>query len=268
MALSIDYDGWVVLVTGGGRGVGVGIVERFLEAGAHVEFCGRNEPADIPQFAGRAAHFTAVDVRDPDQVEAWVQDVAARHGRIDVVVNNAGGSPFGRFVDGSPRYLRAITELNFLSVAFMARAVYPVFARQENGGSLINISSLSGQRQSPGTAVYGAAKAAVESLTASLAAEWAPHIRVNAVRCGMVETEGAAGHYGDEEGYAKVAQTIPRGRLAQPAEIGAACVMLASPLSSHITGAVLAVDGGGEWPAFLAYTPHADTVLRPEGVTS
>ncbi|MFB2600380.1 SDR family oxidoreductase [Herbiconiux sp. P17] len=281
MSVVVDLSGRTVLVTGGARGVGSGIVRRFLEAGADVEICGRTGPAapvgsaatasdasdafDVSAVTvdGRSPHFSVVDVRDPDRLQQWVDDVVARRGRIDVAVNNVGGSPFGRFEAGSPRYLRALVELNFLSAAFLARAVHPVLAAQEGAGSLINISSISAQRPSPGTAVYGAAKAALESLTASLAAEWAPRIRVNAVRCGLVATEGAVEHYGDEQQYARVASTIPRGRMATPDEIGDACVFLASPFAAHITGAVLAVDGGGEWPAFLQHTPNAD-VFAPD----
>ncbi len=264
MSLVIDLTGWVVLVTGGARGVGAGIVDAFLGAGAVVEICGRTEPdpADGPRQPG--VHFSRVDVRNDAQVRDWVADVHARHGRIDVAVNNAGGSPFGRFEAGSARYHQAITELNFLSAAHVAAAVHPIMMAQEQGGSVVNITSISARRPSPGTAVYGAAKAALESLTGSLAAEWAPRIRVNAVSCGLVATEGAVDHYGDAEGYARVAATIPRGRLAEPGEIGAACVMLASPLSSHITGAVLDVDGGGEWPACLAHTPNTDFVKQNE----
>ncbi|MBO0895406.1 MULTISPECIES: SDR family oxidoreductase [Arthrobacter] len=265
MSITIDLTGWVVLVTGGARGVGSGIVDAFVDAGAAVEICGRTEPEPPSGTASQAVHFSAVDVRDDAQVRAWVADVVERRGRIDVAVNNAGGSPFGRFESGSARYQRAITELNFLSAAQLANAVHPVMMAQEQGGSIINITSISARRPSPGTAVYGAAKAALESLTGSLAVEWAPRIRINAVSCGLVATEGAADHYGDADSYARVAATIPRGQLARPDEIGAACVMLASPLASHITGAVLDVDGGGEWPAFLAHTPHAD-ILKPHEV--
>lgn len=262
MSIVIDLKGWVVLVTGGGRGVGAGITQAFLDAGAVVEICGRTEvwAGEVP--GGSSVHFSRVDVRVDDQVRAWVAEIVERRGRIDVVVNNAGGSPFGRFEQGSARYQQAITELNFLSAAHVARAVQPIMLRQEQGGSIVNITSISARRPSPGTAIYGAAKAALESLTGSLAVEWAPHIRVNAVSCGLVATEGAVDHYGDELSYARVAATIPRGRLASPGDIGAACVLLASPQSSHITGAVLDVDGGGEWPAFLAHTPNADS-LKP-----
>src|SRR5699024_1597445 len=175
MALTIDYSDQVVLVTGGARGVGRGVCERFLEAGATVEFCGRTKPQESPSFGGEQAQFAEVNVRDADAVEAWVDDVIERHGRIDIVVNNVGGSPFGAFEDGSPRYMQALMEINFYSAAYMARAVHPVMMAQEQGGSIITITSISARRPSPGTALYGAAKAGLESLTTSLAVEWAPH---------------------------------------------------------------------------------------------
>ncbi|WP_166868187.1 SDR family oxidoreductase [Salinibacterium sp. ZJ70] len=267
MSIAIDLSGWVVLITGGARGVGRGIASRFREAGAFVEICGRSESAEIAPVDDPGITYSSLDVRDADAVEGWIADVVARRGRIDVVVNNAGGSPFGAFEEGSARYMRALTDLNFLSAAFVARAAHPHLAASPQG-SVINITSISARRPSPGTAVYGAAKAALESLTESLAVEWAPRVRVNAVSCGLVATEAAASHYGDAEQFAKVAATIPRGQLADPLEIGWACVMLAAPHSSHITGAVVDVDGGGEWPAFLSHTPHAGFVTRSQGATS
>ena len=263
MALTIDLSGRVVLITGGTKGVGEAAARRFAEAGADVEICGRNAPdaGDIP------AVFTALDVRKPEQIEAWVADVQERRGRIDVVVNNAGGSPFGRFEEGSPRYYAALMELNFLAAANLARAAYP--ALRETRGTVINITSISARRPSPGTAIYGAAKAALENLTRSLGAEWAPDVRVNAVSCGLVGTDSALSHYGDEQQLRDVAATIPRGRLAAPGEIADVCVVLASPFTAHVTGATINVDGGGEWPSFLAATPNGDVfgaggAARPE----
>src|SRR5699024_42638 len=260
MALTIDYSDQVVLVTGGARGVGRGVCEGFLAAGATVEVCGRTKPQESPSFGGEQAQFAEVNVRDADAVEAWVDDVIERHGRIDIVVNNVGGSPFGAFEDGSPRYMQDLLEINFYSAAYMARAARPVIVQPEEAGTLLTSSSISARRPSPGTALYGAAKAGLESLTTALAAEWAPQSRVNALSCGLVATESAADHYGSLEQYEQVAATIPRGKMASPEEIGAACVFLASPLSAHITGAVVNIDGGGEWPAFLSHTPNADFI--------
>lgn len=258
MSLELDLSEQVVLVTGGAKGVGDGIVEMFLKAGATVEICGRTVPDSTrADESGEPVHFSTVDVRDEEQVSRWITEVADRRGHIDVVVNNAGGSPYADFATGSPRFHRKINDLNFLAAAFVSHAAFPVMSAQEDGGVVLNITSISARRPSPGTAVYGAAKAALESLTTSLAVEWAPKIRVNAISSGLVATPGSVDHYGDAEQYARVAATIPRGVFATPTEVGAACVMLASPLASHITGAVLNVDGGGEWPAFLQHTPNA-----------
>lgn len=256
MSFTIDMSDKVVLVTGGAKGVGAGIVEMFQRAGADVEICGRHAPEQLREVAGRTPHFTAVDVRDSDQVVAWVAGICDRRGRLDVVVNNAGGAPFSDFTAASVRFHHKINDLNFMATVHVAHATHESL-KADGGGVLLNISSISARRPSPGTAVYGAAKAAVESFTTSIAVEWAPDIRVNAVSCGLVATPGSVEHYGNAEQYAKVAATIPRGVFATPQDIGGACVLLASPLASHVTGAVLNVDGGGEWPAFLQHTPNA-----------
>ncbi|MBG6099536.1 SDR family oxidoreductase [Nocardioides luteus] len=255
MAVEIDFSGKVVAVTGGARGVGAGIVARFLEAGAEVEICGRTAPAELPVIDGRKPVFSQVDVRDPEQVAAWIAAITSRLGRLDVVVNNAGGAPYADFVTASPRFHEKISAINFLATAYVCQAAYE--ALKASRGSIVNISSISARRPSPGTAVYGAAKAAVESLTGSIAVEWAPDVRVNAISCGIVATPGSEDHYGSPGQRAAVAATIPRGVFGTPEEIGDACLMLASPLATHITGAVLAVDGGGEWPAFLQHTPNS-----------
>ena len=122
---------------------------------------------------------------------------------------------------------------------------------QDSGGTIINIASVSGTRPSPGTAAYGAAKAGLLNLTQTLAVEWAPKVRVNAVTAGMIRTEQAHLHYGDEEGIARVAATVPLGRLGEPRDVGNVCLFLASPLASYVSGANLLVHGGGEKPAYL-----------------
>ncbi|WP_053732825.1 SDR family oxidoreductase [Nocardia sp. NRRL S-836] len=244
--MELDLDGSVVLVTGGVRGVGAGITRAFLRAGAVVVTCARR-PADVP-----GASFLPCDVRDAEQVSSLVATIVARHGRLDVVVNNAGGAPFALADQASPRFHRKVVELNLLAPLQVSQAAFAVMRDQPGGGSIVMVSSISGRRPSPGTAAYGAAKAGLENLTASLAVEWAPRVRVNALAVGLVRTEQSHLHYGDEAGVEAVARTVPLGRLASPDEVGACAVFLASPLASYVTGATLPVHGGGEVPAFLA----------------
>jgi NAD(P)-dependent dehydrogenase (short-subunit alcohol dehydrogenase family) len=249
-AAALDYTGKVVLVTGGGKGVGRGITAAFLAAGAEVVICGRNEPDELPAAGGRTASFVACDVREPEQVEALVAATLALHGRLDVLVNNAGGAPFAESATVSPRFNEKILQLNLLAPFTCAQAANRVMQAQDTGGSIINIGSLSGARPSPGTAAYGAAKAGLHNLTTSLAIEWAPKVRVNCVVGGLIRTEQAHLHYGDEAAIERVAATVPLGRLADPREIGDACVYLGSPLASYVSGALLAAHGGGEVPPF------------------
>ncbi|WP_410578834.1 SDR family oxidoreductase [Amycolatopsis sp. lyj-108] len=252
MALELRLDGAVVLVTGGVRGVGAGVTRTFLRAGAEVVTCARTEP-ERPVCAGeRASTFISCDVRDPKEVDALVEEVVRRHGRLDVVVNNAGGAPYAEVANASPRFHEKIVALNLLAPLTVARTANVIMQQQESGGVIVNISSVSATRPSPGTASYGAAKAGLDNLTASLAVEWAPKVRVNALDVGMVRTEHSHLHYGDEAGIVAVGATVPLGRLAEPDEIGSCAVFLASPLASYVSGACLTVHGGGEVPAFLA----------------
>jgi NAD(P)-dependent dehydrogenase (short-subunit alcohol dehydrogenase family) len=252
VADALDYRGKVVIVTGGGRGVGRGISERFLEAGAHVLICGRNEPETLPSADGRQARFVAADVRDPEQVDALVQAATDAWGRLDVLVNNAGGAPYAEAATASPRFSESIIRLNLLAPLHCAQRANAVMQSQDEGGAIVNIASVSGVRPSPGTAAYGAAKAGLLSLTQTLAVEWAPKVRVNAVTAGMIRTEQSHLHYGDEEGLAAVAATVPLGRMGEPRDVADACLFLASPLASYVSGANLLLHGGGEAPAFLS----------------
>ena len=123
---------------------------------------------------------------------------------------------------------------------------------RDDGGAIVMVSSVSATRPSPGTAGYGAAKAGLDSLTSSLAVEWAPKVRVNGLQVGMVRTENAELHYGDTDSIAAVERTVPLQRLAEPGEIGNCAAFLASTAASYVSGATLLVHGGGEVPAFLA----------------
>jgi NAD(P)-dependent dehydrogenase (short-subunit alcohol dehydrogenase family) len=169
-----------------------------------------------------------------------------------VLVNNAGGAPYALAADASPRFHAKVTELNLLAPLLLSQAVNDVMQRQEDGGVIVNVSSVSATRPSPGTAAYGAAKAGLDSLTRSLAVEWAPKVRVNSLDVGLVRTEQSDLHYGDAAGVQRVAATVPLGRLATPRDVGNVAAFLASPLAAYVSGATLAVHGGGEVPAFLA----------------
>jgi NAD(P)-dependent dehydrogenase (short-subunit alcohol dehydrogenase family) len=240
-----------VLVTGGARGVGAGIARRFLAAGADVTICARRPPDQPIEVAGRPARFVRTDVRDREQVAELVAGVVAQHGRLDVVVNNAGGAPYTEAATASPNLHARIVELNLLAPLLVAQRANEVMQGQPDGGVIVMIGSVSGTRPSPGTAAYGAAKAGLHHLATSLAVEWAPKVRVNSVVVGMVETEQAHVHYGDAAGVAAVAGTVPLGRLATPEDVGDACVYLASSGAAYVSGASLLLHGGGERPAFL-----------------
>jgi NAD(P)-dependent dehydrogenase (short-subunit alcohol dehydrogenase family) len=212
-----------------------------------VVVCGRNAPT-----AEGGIDFVACDVRDAEQVDALIADVVARHGRLDVLVNNAGGSPAAEAATASPRFSEAIVRLNLLGPLHAAQAANRVMQGQDAGGTIVNIGSVSGMRPSPGTAAYGAAKAGLINLTQTLAVEWAPKVRVNCVTAGLLVTEQAELHYGDAAGVARVAATVPLGRMGTPDDVAGACLFLASPLAAYVSGANLVVHGGGEPPPYLA----------------
>jgi NAD(P)-dependent dehydrogenase (short-subunit alcohol dehydrogenase family) len=252
MTNPLDMSGKVVIVTGGGKGVGRGITTRFLEAGADVVICGRNAPEALPSGGGRQAVFVTADVRQIEDINKVVAATVERFGRLDVLVNNAGGSPVADAATASPRFSESILKLNLIAPLNFAQRANTVMQQQTTGGVIINIASVSGTRPSPGTAAYGAAKAGLLNLTQTLAVEWAPRVRVNAVTAGMIRTEQAHLHYGDDAGIAAVAATVPLGRLGEPEDIADACLFLASPLARYISGASLVVHGGGERPAYLS----------------
>ncbi|WP_070379635.1 SDR family oxidoreductase [Rhodococcus sp. WMMA185] len=250
--MTSGLDGAVVLVTGGVRGVGAGISRAFLLSGATVVTCARRPAESTVEAAGRSVEFFPCDIRDPAQVHGLVDRIVEQHGRLDILVNNAGGSPYALAAEASPNFHSKIIELNLLAPLLVSQIANAVMQKQDSGGAIVNISSVSGSRPSPGTAAYGAAKAGIDSLTGSLAIEWAPKVRVNSVVVGPVRTELAHIHYGDENGIAAVGETIPLGRMACPEDVGNCAVFLASPLAAYVSGSTLTVHGGGELPAFLA----------------
>jgi NAD(P)-dependent dehydrogenase (short-subunit alcohol dehydrogenase family) len=246
MAVTIDLSGQVALVTGGTKGVGRGIAQRFADAGATVAVCARSEPESLPG----GWTFVSADVRDGEAAWAMVDTVVERCGRVDVLVNNAGGSPPADSTTAPPRFTERIVALNLLAAVFCSQRANH-WMQQGDGGSIVNITSVSGMRPSPATAAYGAAKAGLVSYTTTVAMEWAPKVRVNAVTGGMILTEQSHLFYGDEEGIAAVSANVPLGRLARPEDIGDVCVFLASPLAGYVTGANVVAHGGGERPPYI-----------------
>ena len=251
MPLSLDLSGRVALVTGGSRGIGRGITEVLVAAGATVVTCARSAVDDpVP-----GTTHEQCDVRDPEAVTRLVAGIVEREGRLDLLVNNAGGAPYADAADASPRFHDSVLALNLHAPLLVAQAANAVMQRQESGGAIVSISSVSALRPSPGTAAYGAAKAGVDSLTKSLAVEWAPKVRVNSIHVGLCRTEHTDDHYGGDGRVAAIERTIPLGRMADPVEVGNVVAFLASDLASYVSGAQVACHGGGEPPIFLHVEP-------------
>lgn len=248
----LDYRGKVVLVTGGTKGIGAGIARAYLAAGAQVFVCGRQRPEQLPQAAGNETNFLTADVRDVEAMAEVFACIQQQAGRLDVLVNNAGGSPHADAATASPRFSESIIRLNLLAPLNIAQQANQLMQQQAGGGVIIFIGSVSASRPSPGTAAYGAAKAGIIALASSLAVEWAPKVRVLSISPGLIRTEQSHLHYGDEAGIAAVGAGIPAGRMGEPEDIANACLYAASPMAAYFSGTNLLLHGGGERPAFLA----------------
>jgi len=257
-------DGQVALVTGGGSGIGFGIARTLGRLGAHVAIASRNAErlADAVrrlEGEGVAASAHPIDVRDPERVRAAVEEIAGRHGRIDVLVNNAAGNFYAPSESLSPNAWKSVVEIDLYGTFFCSQAVLPVM-RDGGGGRIVNVSMTLHYRGWPMMAHATAAKAGIDALTRTLALEWAPHgVRVNAVAPGPIPTEGVRkafapppGTEAPDLGFIERAmadhatRTIPLGRWGAPEDIGNMVAFLASPAGDWVTGAIFVVDGG-EW---------------------
>lgn len=253
--------GQVALITGGATGIGYGVAEVLVSLGAHTVLASRKPErlsAAVERLHGHASAET-LDVRDPEAVKAVVGRVAATHGRIDLLVNNAAGNFYAPSENLSPNAWRSVVEIDLFGTFFCSQAVAPVM-RAAGGGRIVNISMTLHYRGWPQMAHATAAKAGVDALTRTLAVEWAPaKIRVNAIAPGPIPTEGVRKAFAQPSGGPPVdvvmdehaRRHIPLGRWGTPADIGNMVAYLASPAGDWITGAILVVDGG-EW---LARTP-------------
>lgn len=244
----VSLAGKVAIVTGGARGIGRAVALGLAAFGADVALCDRDEANQAETVArlaalGRAGGHARLDVRDADAVADFVRTVAETHGRVDVLVNNAAGTFYAHFVDTSPKGVATMVDENFLSVTHFVRAVVPVMPA---GGSIVNVTSIEAHRAAPGFGVYAAMKAAVTSLTRTLALELAPRgIRVNAIAPDAIRTPGdhdlaESASQGDPLAYGR---KVPLD-WGEADDCAGAVVYLASRLAKWITGTTLHVDGG------------------------
>lgn len=241
---TFDFSGSVVLVTGASSGIGAAIASAFLDAGATVVLTGRRTDRLEQTRAGRpGGHVVALDVSDGAAVARVVDGVVADHGRLDVVVSNAGAYATGPLTDVDDEAWERLRSTNVDGTFHVARATLPRLA--ESGGSFVAVSSVSGERGDWAQAAYNATKSAVSGFVRSLALDWgAQGVRVNAVAPAFTFTEVTAGVGRDEASLAPFVNRIALGRPAEPEDIAPAVLFLASEQAAYITGVVLPVDGG------------------------
>ena len=249
----------VVVVTGAGRGIGEGIARCFAEVGADV-VCAARTPeqidavAEAVRGAGRRALAVPCDVTDRAQLEELVARTHKEFGRIDVLVNNAGGAPFQPALRTSEDVFEQALRFNLTSAFLLTRLVVPRML-EGDGGSIVNISSGLARLVERGFVAYGTAKAGLSHMTRLLACELAPRVRVNALAVGAVETSALAPFVADAEMRRKMEERTPLGRIGTTEDVALAALYLASPAGSWVTGKVFEVDGGTEASNFPLRLP-------------
>ena len=248
---NINFKNKTVVITGGSKGIGLEITKTFLKHQANVIVLARNKPKRKIQSKGNAGYFIECDIRNTDSIDSAIKDIASKYKSIDVLINNAGGAPMADSLTASPKFHEAIIDLNLTAPLNLSQKIAKKMIKQKTVSNIINISSVTATRPTPGSAAYGAAKGALVNLTKTLAIEWAPKIKVNSIIVGYIETENSILHYGSKSEIKKVAKTIPLKRMGQPQDVANACVFFASDLAEWVTGSALEVHGGGESPAYL-----------------
>jgi 7-alpha-hydroxysteroid dehydrogenase len=245
-------DGRVAVVTGAGRGIGAASAIALAEAGADVVISSRTtdqleEVAAKIEAAGQRAHIVPADLSDLDSVAGLAQAAKDAFGRLDVVVNNVGGTMPRPFLETSPRRIQEAFSFNVLTAHALTRAAVPLML-DHDGGSVVGISSMMGRSAGRGYVAYGTAKAGLAHWTRLAAKDLAPRIRVNAIAVGSIATSALDVVLQDEALRTTMEVTTPMRRIGEPEEIAATVLYLASPAASYVTGRIVEVDGGLEQP--------------------
>ncbi|MCZ4500290.1 MAG: 2-deoxy-D-gluconate 3-dehydrogenase [Marmoricola sp.] len=244
--MDLQLDGTVVLVTGASRGLGAAMALALAREGAQVVAVARSAGslAEVAADGGGRISTLACDMRDDAAVAGLVEEVVARHGRIDGLINNAGIAPAGKFADQDPAIWKDALQVNVLAPMLLAQAA-GVRMIAGGGGRIVNVASTTGLRGKPHLVAYSTSKGAVVRFTEALAAEWAAKkVQVNCIAPGAFVTDAQKAVTESAELLAKRVAKIPAGRMADPSEIVPLACLLVSPLSSFTTGAVFVVDGG------------------------
>ncbi len=243
--MELDLDGKTALITGGSKGIGLGIASTFAQAGAKIMIVSR-KPEGLEEAVAEIGHgsrWTAGNVGDPADAQAAVQATLDAFESIDILINNAAANPYaGPMIDADLSRWNKTIQVNLTAPLIWTQLVWEQWMK-ENGGSIVNISSVAAKKSSKMLGVYGMTKAALLYQTKQLAVELAPTTRVNAICPGLIRTDFARALWEGEQGE-KITKSYPLKRLGEPSDIANAALYFASDASSWVTGQCLVADGG------------------------